>query len=228
MDESVEIQDGNGKTIRVLLADDHEVVRTGLRTWLEGHAGIAVIAEASSGTETVEKAKELTPDIVIMDVTMPGGGGIEATRRIATDLPNVKVIALSIHSDKRYVARMLTVGARGYLQKDCAFKEMVQAIHSVLSDQIYISPVIAGPDVLEYIREIRTAEYADPFKLAPIEQEILRMVAAGKTTKEIAEACFLSIKAIERYRHIIMEKLDLHSIAELTKYALSEGLTFLE
>lgn len=216
------------ETTKIIIADDHEVVRLGLRTWLEKQPGYQIVAEAVNGEQAVAMAKELLPDVIIMDITMPGLSGIEATKQITEADASINVIALSIHSDKRFVARMIGVGARGYLQKECAFREIVRAIETVFTDQIYISPSIAGDDVRVYLRQLKSSTYQDPLQLTDTERDILKYIALGKSTKEIADLCFLSVKAIERYRHLLMEKLDMHSIAELTKYAVSEGLISLE
>lgn len=213
---------------RVLLADDHQIMREGLRSLLRLDEEVEVVAEGDTGRSTVRLAKQFRPDVVIMDITMPDMNGFEATRRIMDELPSTKVIALSMHSDKQYIARMFSAGAAGYLLKDCASKELVVAIRAVVQGQIYISPRILGgkmtlgldPDALR--RQIAVA------LLSPKEREVLQMISEGRTTKYIATQLDISEKTVEKHRQHIMEKLNLHSIAELTKYAIREGMTSLE
>jgi DNA-binding NarL/FixJ family response regulator len=217
--------------IRILLADDHKIVRTGLRTLLEKQEGMEVIAEARDGRMASQLAKDMMPDIIIMDIGMPDLNGIEATRRITSEVPGAKVIALSMHSDRRFVTRMLEAGASGYLLKDCAFEELAQAIQAVMSDQVYLSPDITGGVIGDYLRQLsaREGSSASLFNLlTPREREVLQPLAEGKTTKQIAALLHVSAKTIETHRSQIMEKLNIHSVAELTKYAIREGITTLE
>jgi len=214
--------------IRVLLADDHKIVRDGLRTLVEKQTDMEVVGEAENGREAINLTSKMIPDVVIMDITMPNLNGMEATRQITREIPGVKVIALSMHSDRRFVSGMLKAGASGYLLKDCAFEELIRAIHSVVSDQTYLSPEITGVVVEDYLSESSTTEPSTSSVLTPREREVLQLLAEGKSTKQIAESLGLSIKTIETHRRQIMNKLNIHSIAELTKYALREGLTSLE
>lgn len=215
-------------SIRILLADDHKIIREGLRSLLEKDPELEVIAEAGDGTTTVKLARKLKPEVVIMDITMPDLNGIEATRQIMAELLNVKVIALSMHSDRRFVVGMLKAGASGYLLKDCAFDELIHTVHTVVSNRIYLSPGITDIVVDDYLRQMSTTNSSVTSMLTNREREVLQLLAEGKTTKQIADHLYLSVKTIETHRRQIMVKLDIHSIAELTKYAIREGLTSLE
>lgn len=214
--------------LRIILADDHKILRQGLRSLLEARLASTIVAEAEDGEATVELTRELVPDIVIMDVTMPTLNGIEATRIIASELPDVKIIALSMHSDKRFVAEMLAVGASGYLLKDCAFEEIAIAIKSVVNGQTYISPgIMDGSQSAKQFVESLLSER--PFaSLTLQERRVLKMVAEGKPTKKIASELNVSTKTVEKHRTKLMEKLNVHSVAELTKQALRFGITTLE
>ena len=214
-------------TIKVLLADDHKIVRDGLRTLLEKHADIAVLGEAEDGREALQLAGKLSPDLVVMDIAMPELNGIEATRQILSEHPGIKIVALSMHSDKRFVSEMLKAGASAYLLKDCAFEELITAIRTIMKGKIYLSPGIAGVVLADYIRSDRKSEPSVFSQLSDREREVLQLMAEGKTTKEVAAHLNVSIKTVETHRTNIMTKLDIHSIAELTKYAVREGLTSL-
>ena len=215
-------------SIRVLLSDDHQIMREGLRSLLEKEADMEVIAEAEDGRSTVELARKLRPQVVVMDITMPDLNGIEATRQITKEVPDVKVLALSIHSDRRFVMEMLRAGATGYLIKDCASEELVSAIRSVLRNQTYLGPSIADIVRRDYLRQVPKADTSISSILTAREREVLQLMAEGKTTKHIASCLDVSVKTIETHRQHIMAKLNLHSLAELTKYAIREGLTPLE
>ena len=214
--------------IRIILADDHKIVRDGLRALLERQSGMEVIAEADNGRATVRMARELVPDLVIMDIGMPDLNGIDATRQIVADLPKVKVIALSMHSDRRFVVQMFRAGASGYLLKDCAFEELTRAVLAVLKNQTYLSPAVAGPVMEDYIQQLSSGEELGGTVLSPREREVLQLLAEGKTTKEVAAALCVSVKTVETHRQQIMNKLNMQSIADLTKYAIREGLTTLD
>jgi len=215
-------------TIRILLADDHKIVRDGLRSLLEKQQGMKVVAEAENGRKALELASRTQPDVVIMDVSMPDLNGIEATRHMLVALPGVRVIALSMHSDRRLVAGMLQAGASGFLLKDCAFDELARAIHAVMSNQPYLSPRIAGTVIQDYVRRMTTSESPTADVLTAREREVLQLLAEGWSTKQIASRLHVSVKTVETHRRQIMEKLGRRSIAELTKYAIREGLTSLE
>jgi DNA-binding NarL/FixJ family response regulator len=213
--------------MKVLLADDHKIVRDGLRNLLEKHADIMVAGEAEDGREALQLARKLSPDVIIMDIAMPDLNGIEATRQIVAEFPGIKVVALSMHSDKRFVSEMLKAGASAYLLKDCAFEELITAIRTIMKGKIYLSPGIAGVVIEDYIRKDSKAESTVFSLLSDREREVLQLMAEGKTTKEVAAHLNLSIKTVETHRTNIMTKLNIHSIAELTKYAIREGLTSL-
>lgn len=215
-------------SIKVLLVDDHAIIREGLRSLLEKQPDIEVVADTDDGRKALELVRELSPDIVIMDVTMPRLGGIEATRQITGGFPDVKVIALSIHSRRRFVADMLSAGAAGYILKECLFDELVAAIRAVAAGGRYLSPRITEVVVDDYVKRLSSGAEAPSASLTSREREVLQLVAEGKSTKQIALELHVSTKTIEANRRQIMEKLGMHSVAELTKYAVREGLTALE
>jgi DNA-binding NarL/FixJ family response regulator len=214
--------------IRILLADDHRIIRDGLRSLIETQAGMEVVAEAEDGRTAFVLAGKMAPDVVIIDIAMTGMNGIEATRQILAKLPSTKVIALSMHSDRRFVLGMFKAGASAYLLKDCAFEELTQAIDAVIGHRTYLSPRLTDTVLKDYLR--RSPEDACSVKslLSPREREVLQLLAEGGSTRQIAESLTVSVKTVETHRHQIMEKLDVHSVAELTKYAIREGLTSLE
>ena len=209
---------------KIIIVDDHQVVREGIRSLLAGEADLLVVAEAGTGRDGVRLAEKHAPDLVIMDIGMTDLNGIEATRQIRETAPEVRVLALSMHSDQRFVERILKAGAAGYLLKDCSFEELVRAIRTVMAGRTYLSPGIADAVVREYI-EISSAA---PPPLTSREREVLQLITEGRTTREIAGLLFISIKTVETHRQQIMKKLRLHSVAELTKYAIREGLTTLD
>ena len=215
-------------SIRVLLGDDHRIVREGLRILLEKEPDIEVIGEAEDGHSTVELARKLKPQIVVMDITMPDLNGIEATYEITKEVPGVKVLALSMHVDQRFVEKMLRAGATGYLPKDCAYEELVRAVHTVASNETYLSPTIADMVRRDYLHQRPKADTSVFSILTLREREVLQLMAEGKNTKAIASHLEVSVKTIETHRQHVMQKLNLHSLAELTKYAIREGLTSLE
>lgn len=215
-------------SIRIIIADDHRLVREGLRSLLEKQPDMEVIAEAEDGRTMLKLAQEMLPNIAIMDVAMPDLNGIEATHQIRDIAPGIKVLALSMYSDRRLVAGMLSAGASGYLLKDCAFEELVQAVRTVVAGQIYLSPTIAQIVARNYIDRLEKMDSSAFALLTTREREVLQLLAEGKTVKEIAYHLNLSVKTIETYRQKIMDKLYIHSIAELTKYAIREGLTSLD
>lgn len=214
--------------IRLLLADDHKLFRDGLRSMLEGHKGIEIIAEASEGIAVTKLAAELHPDMILMDVSMPDLNGIEATRKISADHPAIKIIMLSMHSDRRYIIEALRSGACGYLLKDSAFEEVLAAIRDCMKGKIYLSSKIADIVINDYISLARNTDSSAFVVLSAREREVLQLLAEGKSTKEIASQLKVSAKTIESHRKQVMDKLNLHSVAELTKYAIREGLTQLD
>jgi DNA-binding NarL/FixJ family response regulator len=215
-------------SIRILLADDHRILREGLRSLLAQQPGVTVVGEASDGESAVALARDLRPDLVIMDVVMPGLDGVAATRRIRAECPATKVIALSMHSDRRFVSEMVRAGALGYLVKDSAFEELNQAVKTVMANRPYLSAVITGTLVEDFVRQTSTQERAPVSPLEMLtarEQEVLRLLADGKRVKEAAHILNISVKTVESHRQNIMDKLEIHSTIELTRYALREGLT---
>jgi DNA-binding NarL/FixJ family response regulator len=215
-------------SIKILLADDHKITRQGLRSLLDKEADMQVVAEAEEGRTAVRLVRELLPDMVIMDVTMPDLNGMEATRQIVAAFPDVKIIALSMHSDALFVTEMLRSGASGYLLKDCAFEELVRAIRTVTTGRTYLSPAISGVVVDDYLHRLSKADFSGSDILSNREREVLQLLAEGKSTKQIALKLHISAKTVETHRRQIMDKLDIHSIAELTKYAIRKGFTSLE
>ena len=210
------------------MVDDHAIIREGLRSLLEKQPDMEVLADTDEGRKAVELVREKMPDVVIMDVTMAGLNGIEATRLITTEFPEVKIVALSIHSQRRFIADMLSAGAAGYILKECLFDELVQAIQTVAAGGRYLSPRIADVVVEDYVKRLSSTTDSPLSALTGREREVLQLVAEGKSTKQIALELHVSTKTIEANRRQIMEKLKVHSVAELTKYAVREGLTTLD
>jgi two-component system response regulator NreC len=215
-------------SIRVILADDHTIVRHGLSKLIQQQEDMEVIAQAGDGHSTVELTRELAPDMVIMDIGMPDLNGIDATRQIINDFPQVKIIGLSMHSGKKFVIEMLKAGASGYLLKDCALEELVTAIKTVAGGKIYLSPSITDVVVENYVRNSKKKERSAFSLLSEREREVLQLMAEGKTTKQIGQRLHISPKTVEGHRLRLMSKLNMDSIAQLTKYAIQEGLTSLE
>ena len=210
----------------ILIADDHRLLREGLRALLE-RDGFHVVAEADNGRSAVRLAKQLQPDIVITDIAMPDLNGVEATRQISAEAPRSKVLALSMHTQSRFVLGILEAGASGYLLKDSAFEELSVAINAILKNQIYLSPAIAGVVVQQSLGHSLSKSGSSQSELSKREREVLQLIAEGKSTKKIAAMLHISVKTVETHRKQIMDKLDIHSVAELTKYAVREGVSFL-
>lgn len=214
--------------VRVILADDHKIMREGIHALLENEPDIEVIGEADGGETAVRMAIERRPDVLLMDVTMPDLNGIEATRRILASRPEIKIIALSMHSDRRYVREMLEAGAAGYLLKDDAYDELKKALYAVSQNQTYISPALETP-VKEHAADSMEAKQEKPaVMLSSREYEIVKLIAEGENTHHIARSLHISEKTVAAHRSRIMHKLKVKSVAELTKYAIREGLTCLE
>ena len=213
--------------IKILIADDHQILRQGLRTLLEKEPDLEVVAEADNGRSTVRLARETQPEVIIMDVAMPDLNGIEATRQIISEMPKVKVIALSMYADRRFVANMLKAGASGYLLKDCASEELVRAIRVAMAHKTFLSPGIADIVVKDYVQAPLGSEVSAFSVLSNREREVLQLMAEGRSTNQIAECLHVSVKTVETHRQQMMQKLKMHSVAELTKYAIREGLTTL-
>jgi two-component system response regulator NreC len=210
---------------RIILADDHTIVRHGLSKLLEQEEDMEVVAETKDGPSTVELAKELLPDIVIMDIGMPGLNGIDATQQILRESSKIKVLALSMHSSKNFVIQMLRAGASGYLLKECALEELTTAVKAVMAGKTYLSPSITDVVVENYVRYSPDDESTAFSVLSQREREVLQLMAEGKTTKQVARHLHISPKTVEGHRLRIMDKLDIDNIAQLTKYAIQEGLT---
>lgn len=215
-------------SIRVLIVDDHKIVRDGLRVLIEKESGLEVVAEAENGRRAIKLAQKFAPHVVIMDVAMHDMNGIDATRKIRESMPGTRVIALSMHSDRRYVLGMLEAGASGYLLKDSAFEELAVGIRQVTKGHIYLSPQITDVVVEGYLDKSSGYSATAQVKLTAREREILQLLAEGMTTKEIAAHLNISVKTAETHRRNMMEKLNMRSIAELTKYAVREGLVSLD
>jgi len=214
--------------VRILLVDDHRIVRDGLRALIENQPDMEVIGEADNGRDALRLAEESSPDLVVMDLSMPGLNGIETTRRIVSEVKGARVVVLSMHSDKRFVHEALRAGAAGYLLKDSAFEELAQAVATVMRGQSYLSPAIAGIVVDAWARDARQEGAETRSVLTPREREVLQLLAEGRNTKQIAAALRVSVKTVETHRQHVMEKLGLRSVAELTKYAIREGLTTID
>ena len=211
--------------IRIILADDHKIVLQGLKTLIEQEPDMEVVGEAEDGLRTVSMVRELIPHVVIMDIKMPDLNGIEATQQILSEVSEVKVIALSMYADRRFVANMLKAGACGYLLKDCAFEELAKAIRLVMSNKTYLSPGIAEIVVKDYATNDTGPSESVFSALTPREREVLRLIVEGKRTNQIAGLLNISVKTVETHRQQIIQKLGTRSVAELTKYAIREGLT---
>jgi two-component system, NarL family, response regulator NreC len=213
------------KQIRILLADDHNIMRGGLRLLLERHPEFKVVSEASDGRQTVEQSELMKPDIVVLDIAMPNLNGIEAAQRISATLPQTAIIILSMHSDEGYVLRALKAGARGYLLKDSAENDLIEAIRAVSQGKAFFSPEISKILVEDYVREMRKRGAEDSYELLTArEREILQLIAAGKSNKDIANSLHLSLYTVETHRRNLQDKLNLHSTAELILYAVRKGI----
>ena len=214
--------------MRILIADDHGIVRQGLKSLIEHQSDMEVIAEAEDGRVAVELAKEFRPDVVVMDISMPTLNGMEATRLILQENKNIKVIALSMHSDKHIVMEALEAGASAYVLKSYLFDELIRALEKVTQDGYYLSPRITNVVIDNYVRKTKRSESAVKPKLTSRERQVVQLVAEGKTIKEIARILHISPKTADANRRQIMSKLNVSGVAELTKYAVREGLTSLE
>jgi len=210
------------RPIRVLLADDHALVRAGLRKLLESLSGVAIVGEAGDGREALALVASKNPDLVLLDITMPGLNGLEAAERIGREHPGTRVILLSMHASEEHVLRALRAGAAGYLPKDAALEELELAINAVRRGEIYLSPAVSR-HVSDYVR--RTGAETEPREsLTPRQREILQLIAEGQSTKRIAGTLGVSVKTVETHRSQLMEKLDIHDVAGLVRYAIRIGL----
>jgi DNA-binding NarL/FixJ family response regulator len=212
-------------TTRVILVDDHDIVLEGIHKLLEPETEFEVIAKVTNGSDAVQVSQKLAPDMVVMDITMPGMGGIEATRRIIADRPAVKVLCLSMHADRGFVMAALEAGASGFALKDTAKEELLHAIYIVMKGQIYLSPGVAAVVVDAATSKHGAGDYSSLAQLTARERQVLQVMTQGETTKQIARKLNLSVKTIATHRMHIMDKLDIHSVAGLTKFAIREGIT---
>ncbi|MGA2192801.1 MAG: response regulator transcription factor [Nitrospirota bacterium] len=216
-------------SVKILIADDHTIVRQGLKALLEAQPGFQVIGEAENGREAVKKAQELVPDVIIMDIAMPILNGLEATRQIKRMLPDVKVLALTMHNDEEYVFQILKSGASGYLVKETAANELITAVQSVKSGNPFFSPLISRKIMESYLKDDEEKKARmEPDKLTNREKEVLQLIAEGYTNNEIANLMNISVKTVETHRAHIMSKLDIHDVAGLIKYAIRKGLVVLD
>jgi two-component system response regulator NreC len=212
-------------SIRIVLADDHTILRKGLRLLLERESEFAIVAEASNGREAMEAVSREIPDVVIMDIAMPSMNGIEATKRISDASSKTAIIILSVHSDEAYVLRALKAGARGYLLKDSAESDLIQAVRAVAAGKAYFSPAVSKILADDYVRQVREQGVEDPYDLLTArERELLQLIAELKATKEIAELLGLSPHTVDTHRGNMMQKLNIHSIPEAILYAVRKGV----
>jgi len=211
--------------LRVLIVDDHTLVRAGIRSLLQAAPSVEVVGEAEDGLNAIDQVRALRPDVVLMDVGMPRLGGVDATRRIKEEFPQVQVLALTVHDNEEYLFQMLRAGACGYVLKKAKPVELVDAIEAAARGETFLYPSMATALVADYLRRVETGEEAGAYEeLTPREREILKLIAEGYTSVEIGELLHLSVKTVQAHRQHIMEKLDLHRPAQLIKYAIRKGL----
>jgi len=210
--------------IKVLVADDHTILRQGIKALLDNQAGIEVIGEAKDGREALELVERLLPDVILMDIGMPGLNGLEATRRIKKKFPGIKVLVLTMYTNEEYVFQILNAGANGYLVKETAFQDLISAIKAVYRDEAFMSPSISKKVINRYTQGIRKTNDTTCDILTTREREILQLIAEGSSSKKIAEALFISPKTVETHRTHIMDKLNIHNRTDLIKYAIRTGI----
>jgi len=215
-------------SIRIVMAEDHRMFREGLRHLLEKEKDFTIVGEAENGRTAVKLVEELSPDVILMDVNMKDLNGIEATRQIVAKFPLVKVIGLSMYSERQFVTEMLLAGAKGYLLKDSAIEELVFGIRQVINKNVYLSPIVATEVIEEFTQGIKKDRSPVFATLTPREREVLQMLAEGKSTKEIAFSLGVSGKTVETFRQQLMSKLNINTLAGLVKFAIREGLTSLD
>lgn len=214
-------------TIKVLLVDDHEIMREGLYVLLQRHSDIEVVGQAADGRSAIDMVRTLSPDIIIMDISMPNLNGIDATRQILAEYPNVRIMAMSTHSDRSMVAKMLKAGATGYMLKSSAFSELISGIRAVSKNKTFLCTKVANVVLTDYVNMLGDPKRGSTDNLTSRERQVLQMVAEGHPTKQIAASMHVSVKTVDSHRSHIMEKLNIHNMAGLTKYAIREGLTTL-
>ena len=214
--------------VRILLADDHQIMREGLKALLGKHSSVEVIAEAENGIEALAIARREKPDVIVMDIAMPDINGIEVTRQLKSELADIKVIALSMHSDRRFVSEILKAGASDYVLKQAAFEDLEKAIKAVMLNRTFLSADILESVVSDYVSQLSASEYDAYKQLSDRERQVLQLLAEGNSTKEIAFKLHVSVKTVETHRQNIMNKLGIRTLAGLTKFAVREGLTSLE
>jgi len=213
------------KSIRVLIADDHALVRAGIRALVEKIEGVVVVGEAGKGSEALELVKELQPNLMLLDITMPDGGGFDVLDHVTKNYPEIKVIVLTVHDAGEYAIRALREGAAGFLPKSAASIELEQAIETVIRGEVYISPETSRKTLLEYGKGTKRDLLAT---LSPRQREVLRLIAEGRTTKQIAQLLEISVKTVETHRAQLMERLDIRDVASLVRYAITVGLIEIE
>ncbi|MCK4403505.1 MAG: response regulator transcription factor [candidate division Zixibacteria bacterium] len=213
------------KKVKLLVADDHKIFRQGIKKLLEEESDLQVVGEAANGREAVKKATELKPDVILMDIAMANLNGLEATKQIKKVLPDIKVIMLTMHKNEEYILQSFQAGASGYILKEGAVEELVSAIRSIHQDKSFLSPTISKTLIDAYLRKMETGKTATPFDLlTDREREVLQLIAEGYTNREVAKSLFISVKTVEAHRAHIMQKLNIHDIAKLVKYAIQKGL----
>ena len=214
--------------VRILLADDHQIMREGLKALLAKHSSVEVIAEAENGIEALAAARREKPDVIVMDIAMPDINGIEATRQLKSEMADIKIIALSMHSDRRFVSEILKAGASAYVLKQAAFEDLEKAIKAVMLNRTFLSADILESVVKDYVSQLSSSEYDAYRQLSDRERQVLQLLAEGNSTKETAFKLHVSVKTIETHRQNVMNKLGIRTLAGLTKFAVREGLTSLE
>lgn len=214
------------KSIRTLIADDHALVRAGIRALVEKINGVTVVAEAGTGSEALKLITELTPDLVLLDITMPDGSGFDVLQHVSKSFAEIRVIVLTVHEAGEYAIRALREGAAGFLPKSAASTELEQAIQTVMKGEVYISPETSRKTLLEYGKGVTKRDQLET--LSPRQREVLRLIAEGRTTKQIAQMLAISVKTVETHRAQLMERLDIHDVAGLVRYAIIVGLIEVE
>jgi DNA-binding NarL/FixJ family response regulator len=213
------------KKLRLLVADDHKIFRQGIKKLLDEESDMSIVGEAADGREAVQKATELKPDVILMDIAMANLNGLEATKKIKKVLPSARVIMLTMHKNEEYILQSFQAGASGYILKEGAVEELVSAIRSIYQDKSFLSPTISKTLIDAYLRKMETGKTETPFDLlTDREREVLQLIAEGYTNREVAKALFISVKTVEAHRAHIMQKLNIHDIAKLVKYAIQKGL----